>query len=595
MAAQYPTKKAISPDLALKANDTKAEYHCKAFTITPERLDMRWIVLLALTIATTASRADDWVLGGSDPNEAITLTTDQFVDGNLVITNSAALTVADGVTLTVAGDIVLTNAASLTMGASTLVFPQNFAYQSDLGVYDQAQLSLTNTTIDGGGYSFSLGLLGTADAMWTNTAVVNGFATWALLDAATANLDGCTNTGEFLCFGTNTLNIDNSDTVLLWLTLPDGSVIDTTLPAPGAVSSFALTPNSAFASGIPYAATITDCTGVMFGVLARSGSDATFRDSTLRTMGTYFGRANTVTVTGVANNQTLTDASFAWGDHALHLVNTAVETWSFYANGTTDLTIESSVFGELIVDENATATMTGSLCDGSGGYVGVFHDGFLIMASSTNLAQTTVGDQALMIASSSALLSPTIDATEDAVLVLLNTPAAGDPAASDAAVIFDGTIDPVEATVGQAVTIRGSARMTAGPTSPWTFDGFTLDFGPGSEPSAWTSIADLNPEPVRDGPLGTWATAGLNPGAYTVRLSLVHPFGEPITVTAPATLASNPCPADLTSDGALDFFDVAAFIQAFAENDPAADFNADGVFDFFDISSFLTAYSAGCP
>ncbi|MBO6514759.1 MAG: hypothetical protein JJ974_12760, partial [Phycisphaerales bacterium] len=45
----------------------------------------------------------------------------------------------------------------------------------------------------------------------------------------------------------------------------------------------------------------------------------------------------------------------------------------------------------------------------------------------------------------------------------------------------------------------------------------------------------------------------------------------------------------------LDFFDISAFLTAYAMSDPIADFSGDGNFDFFDISAFLTAYAAGCP
>ncbi len=55
------------------------------------------------------------------------------------------------------------------------------------------------------------------------------------------------------------------------------------------------------------------------------------------------------------------------------------------------------------------------------------------------------------------------------------------------------------------------------------------------------------------------------------------------------------CPADLNADGALDFFDVSAFLSAFNAGDPAADFNGDGNYNFFDVSAFLGAFSAGCP
>jgi len=55
------------------------------------------------------------------------------------------------------------------------------------------------------------------------------------------------------------------------------------------------------------------------------------------------------------------------------------------------------------------------------------------------------------------------------------------------------------------------------------------------------------------------------------------------------------CPADLSGDGELNFFDVSAFLVGFAAQDPIADFTGDGVFNFFDVSAFLVAFNAGCP
>ncbi|MFG0298582.1 MAG: GC-type dockerin domain-anchored protein [Phycisphaerales bacterium JB047] len=59
--------------------------------------------------------------------------------------------------------------------------------------------------------------------------------------------------------------------------------------------------------------------------------------------------------------------------------------------------------------------------------------------------------------------------------------------------------------------------------------------------------------------------------------------------------AEGVCPADLTGDGELNFFDVSAFLAAYSAMDPAADFTGDGLFNFFDVSVFLSAYSSGCP
>ena len=53
-------------------------------------------------------------------------------------------------------------------------------------------------------------------------------------------------------------------------------------------------------------------------------------------------------------------------------------------------------------------------------------------------------------------------------------------------------------------------------------------------------------------------------------------------------IAAPTCPADLTGDGAFDFFDISALLQG------QVDFNGDTGFDFFDISAFLQA-GATCP
>ncbi len=55
------------------------------------------------------------------------------------------------------------------------------------------------------------------------------------------------------------------------------------------------------------------------------------------------------------------------------------------------------------------------------------------------------------------------------------------------------------------------------------------------------------------------------------------------------------CPPDFTGEGDLDFFDVQAFLQAFAAMDQSADFVDDDVFNFFDVQAFLQAFAAGCP
>jgi len=61
------------------------------------------------------------------------------------------------------------------------------------------------------------------------------------------------------------------------------------------------------------------------------------------------------------------------------------------------------------------------------------------------------------------------------------------------------------------------------------------------------------------------------------------------------TISALACPADLSPDGELNFFDVSAFLGLFAQHHPQGDLNGDGQYNFFDVSSFLASFAAGCP
>jgi hypothetical protein len=74
----------------------------------------------------------------------------------------------------------------------------------------------------------------------------------------------------------------------------------------------------------------------------------------------------------------------------------------------------------------------------------------------------------------------------------------------------------------------------------------------------------------------------------------VRPGSGPL---AQRLVCHHACPADLAEPaGALNFFDVAAYLAIYSAGDPAADLaEPSGVLNFFDISAYLAAFSAGCP
>jgi hypothetical protein len=90
-------------------------------------------------------------------------------------------------------------------------------------------------------------------------------------------------------------------------------------------------------------------------------------------------------------------------------------------------------------------------------------------------------------------------------------------------------------------------------------------------------------QPVPDG----WVAAAT---ATDLSLGETSEFGAAVAFDVTAS-----CLPDLTGDGVLDFFDVAAYLDLFSAGDLAADLTNDGVLDFFDIAAFLDAFAAGCP
>ena len=115
--------------------------------------------------------------------------------------------------------------------------------------------------------------------------------------------------------------------------------------------------------------------------------------------------------------------------------------------------------------------------------------------------------------------------------------------------------------------------------------------------------------PTGNGTSGGWIETGFNVGEFvdlnsTIRVkfvasdlgdgSIVEAGIDDVRIFGVSCTASS-CPADLTGDGSLNFFDVSAFLSAFSSNDPIADFTGDGSFNFFDVSAFLNAFGMGCP
>jgi hypothetical protein len=168
----------------------------------------------------------------------------------------------------------------------------------------------------------------------------------------------------------------------------------------------------------------------------------------------------------------------------------------------------------------------------------------------------------------------------------------------DGDMVIDGDFADSMKTIGITFGApAGTAVDTAGVWS-WEIDTMAADAGTGYEDRfAIYGAPDINGDILYAG--GFWfggmaCVADAN-GQYTPAASFEHQFFGPSEVL--------PCPANLSQipggPVVLDFFDVSAFLGAFATMNPIANFSqipgGPVVFDFFDVSAFLAAFAAGCP
>jgi len=147
----------------------------------------------------------------------------------------------------------------------------------------------------------------------------------------------------------------------------------------------------------------------------------------------------------------------------------------------------------------------------------------------------------------------------------------------------------------------------------------TFDVGNGGDVGLWgdTGIGDINytleADPGVTVPVGVFSdAAGGALNTHTLDADLAsNPAGGSVSseirimsndvdtpvhvIAVTGTIVGCHVADFVTPFGTLDFFDVLAFLDAFANGEPEAELTGEGTHDFFDVQLFLSTFSAGCP
>ncbi len=483
---------------------------------------------------TKVSDDTDWYIGADDPNEIVTISGKRHVPGNIVIVNNGMLFL-DNAQFTIDGEITVLGQGKLSVQGGSFAVVQDYAYQHEMMVFENGYITFENVDFSSSGHGWSVTLIGESRYTMNQSEVHDGFITMVLFEKGAASVTDSQMPGEFLCFGENDISFSGCDFVLIWLVLPENSSMDISLPGDSLLTNWRLSDSLATVSGIDYTVRIDSCTDVQWGLISNPRTNATFSDTDFRVAGLMFTEPDSIVIGNITNASHLVDDRIQVPDRELRFINSTVTTWNFYPTDNAILTVQNSVFGELLSMGNSRAYVINSVCDGSGGYIGAVGNSFLVAFRSLLSCQVISREQAVFVGAHSAFTGPEIDADENSVMALLNTQTYVEPKAHTSAFIFEENVPPVEGTVNSKIPVIGTARIIKGPENPVEFDYYTISYSQ-QDDSGWRQMGGRYMSPVINDTLAFWKTSGLEPGNYQIRLALFHSYGDSVVTESSARL-----------------------------------------------------------
>jgi hypothetical protein len=467
----------------------------------------------------------DSLVIGDTPGETLLVSGTYSIPMDIYIVNDGVLLLRNA-ECSIKGNIFAMQGGILDCDSSQLYFLQDYIYHFNLAFVDSSSFILRNSSTSFNGFPIGLASIDHSSLRWEHvdnrdwtTAIVFHDAVDSLIEVNKA--------GEWLVDHRSHSLFRNTDTLLVWYFFGDSSIVDFTFPDVDPLIGFVFDSTLSSVTNIGYRVEIDTCSYVMWGLIPLRGSDITISDSKIRTTGLMFN-ADSESLSGIVNGITYPDYQLPLADRSFHLINTYVNTWSFYPSDSSYLAATSSIFGECVGMGRAEYLIQNAFCDGSGGHIETTDQSFgLIFLSSLMCDVITKGQSVLVIGYSSVLLG-NIWATGSSVMALVNASIPDVPLAYDTSIVFlDCITSPATAPTYELVPVRGSAMVLTGPYHPYDFDHYELAYHPLGD-SVWIPFDSTYQIPVFEGVLGYWNTDDLTPGYYELQCTVFDTYGNHI-------------------------------------------------------------------
>ncbi|MBN2325040.1 MAG: hypothetical protein JXQ30_15025 [Spirochaetes bacterium] len=348
--------------------------------------------------------------------ERARITENTRIKGDLILQRGAGLVVT-AERFRVDGDI-LVNGSSLSLEGGRWIFSQNFRYHHRLRVSDGGTVNLSNGRLDLM-LPYGAEALRGGSVLMEDVRVASGLFTFGIQNNGALRLAGCENTGEIIVYRGATVSAQDCKSLLLWLNLERGFDAELSLPDGSRIGRLILPKK------LGREIEISNCTGVLWGVIAESGSSLTVRESRLRAVGLHFTKDAFETVSGFENGATYPRLSHRSKNHELFFFDTKVDTWNFYASGRAKLEIRDSVFGESLSFGKSRISIYDSVCDGTGGYLGARDDSVTQFFRGEITCDVLAHDNGSITVADCGGIGGRVEAAGRSRIVIRNTPLGG--------------------------------------------------------------------------------------------------------------------------------------------------------------------------
>lgn len=478
------------------------------------------------------SKSIDTLYIGATPGDSVHISDSYTYDGTIVVYGEGKLVFEDADAL-INGDILVygTN-AKLWIINSTIHTPQSYMYERALIVAGNALVRIENSTMDYYGISHDLVISEDASIFWTDITNI-GFTTCGIYNNGSITVDGANETGEYVMSGNPNLSFTDATTILLWHHVPDGSGLDISFPDGATVASSTFDETTIGVTNIDYSYELTNCNDVMWGLMPEANSDVTITDSELRTIGVWFNNLPDYEVSGLVNSSNYSDFTAPLSNHNIHLVNTFVRTWSLYTFDGSIGDVNNCIIGEIGAMGDSEVNIENTYIDGSGGYLFATDESLVNFGFSyLNANFQTKGDCFGIMAYSSQNMGRCV-AFEKSIMIIIQSNLTEEPELKDDAMMWYLKIDgSTNNYTDSEVSIEGSVWLQkASDYYPLNFEWYLAEYKRNDE-IEWHPACDTTYSQVFSDEFCLWNTDGLEPGSYSVQVTMSDDSDDPNIIKA---------------------------------------------------------------